>query len=73
MSYSQFVYMLISRPSQLGVGNTVSSRPSPLAVPGFSVGTLAVAIGDMTTCALLYQGAVSCFGYNYYGQVRFFE
>ncbi len=53
---------------QLGSGNT-QERGIPDIVSGFSAGTLAVALSATTTCVLFHTGALSCFGYNFWGQV----
>ena len=53
---------------QLGTGDT-EWKYSAFAVAAFKSGTVAVALSSSATCVIMYQGSVSCFGWNHYGQV----
>jgi len=53
---------------QLGDGTYVS-RAAPSGVVGLGSGAVTVTAGDSHTCAVTGAGALSCWGYNYYGQV----
>ena len=57
---------------QLGVtdnnGND-NPNPRPIDVPGLGSGIVAIAGGELHTCALTAVGAVKCWGDNYYGQL----
>lgn len=53
---------------QLGNGTLVDSA-TPVAVSGLPPGVKAIAIGNMHSCALLADGGVRCWGYNFNGQL----
>ena len=53
---------------QLGDGTT-THRSTPTPVIGLASNVAAVATGGGHSCALTTDGAVKCWGYNYYGQV----
>ena len=55
---------------QIGDGTT-TDRTTRTQTSSFGIGRTAVAIssGDVHTCAILDDGTVSCWGYNYYGQL----
>jgi alpha-tubulin suppressor-like RCC1 family protein len=53
---------------QLGNGTFVSS-PTPVAVSGLASGVRAIAAGAQTSCALLNDGTVRCWGNNTYSQL----
>ena len=53
---------------KLGDGNTTDSS-TPVNVVGLAGPAIAVAAGQVHTCALLASGAVQCWGYNYFGQL----
>ncbi|RYE42381.1 MAG: IPTL-CTERM sorting domain-containing protein [Hyphomicrobiales bacterium] len=53
---------------QLGDGTT-SKRPTPAPVSGLDSGVVALAAGQLHTCALNRAGAVMCWGANGYGQL----
>jgi len=53
---------------QLGNGN-ILDQAVPGNVTGLSIGVLAIAAGNYSTCALLSTGAVLCWGQNTYGQI----
>lgn len=53
---------------QLGDG-TMLDRHQPVEVVGLPGATVAVAAGDRSTCALSAAGAVTCWGYNEFGQL----
>jgi alpha-tubulin suppressor-like RCC1 family protein len=53
---------------QLGDGTTVTPRTSPVAVPGLT-NVAAVSANGQSTCALKYDGSVSCWGSNFYYQL----
>jgi alpha-tubulin suppressor-like RCC1 family protein len=54
---------------QLGNGSTYEyGFPAPVEVTGIQTATQ-VAVGEAHTCALLTDGRVECWGYNYYGQL----
>jgi alpha-tubulin suppressor-like RCC1 family protein len=53
---------------QLGDG-TGEPRFSPVAVDGLGQGVAAVAVGWNHTCAVMGNGELKCWGWNYYGQI----
>jgi alpha-tubulin suppressor-like RCC1 family protein len=53
---------------QLGDGSTDDSA-LPVPVSGLASGVVAVAVGEMHSCALTDEGAVKCFGHNLSGQL----
>ena len=53
---------------QLGDGST-TRRTIPVPVTGLGSGVAAIAAGAYHTCALSTAGAVSCWGWNDYGQI----
>jgi alpha-tubulin suppressor-like RCC1 family protein len=53
---------------QVGIGTTIDSS-TPVDVPGLAGTVSAVAAGGRHTCALMTAGAVSCWGYNEFGQL----
>jgi alpha-tubulin suppressor-like RCC1 family protein len=53
---------------QLGLGSTYSAT-NPTDVPGLESGVMTVALGSLSTCALVTPGIVKCWGYNGYGQL----
>jgi len=53
---------------ELGNGSTTSST-SPVTVSGLGAGVASVASGDSHSCALLTDGTVRCWGWNYYGDL----
>ncbi len=53
---------------QIGDGTT-TSRPTPVNSIGLSTGVSAVSAGGDNSCALLSNGALRCWGANYYGQI----
>ena len=56
---------------QLGDGTTTYNRYTPTPTSSLGVGRSAVAIssGGPHTCAILDDGSVSCWGWNYYGSI----
>lgn len=46
-----------------------ADRSRPTRVNGNAVGVRSLSLGDLTPCALRLDGAVVCWGYNYYGQL----
>ncbi len=53
---------------ELGDGAS-RSRDVPVAVRGFDLGVTAVAANFGHTCAITRQGAVACWGHNYFGEL----
>jgi Alpha-tubulin suppressor and related RCC1 domain-containing proteins len=58
---------------QLGVGDT-TNRATPVLVKDFTntsvlTNAVAIGVGRLHTCALLANGSIACWGYNYYGQL----
>ena len=53
---------------QLGDGTAIT-RYSPVSVSGLSSSVTAITLGGDYTCALTTDGAVKCWGSNYYGQL----
>jgi alpha-tubulin suppressor-like RCC1 family protein len=53
---------------QVGDGTTVTPRTSPVAVAGLT-NVAAVSANGQSTCALKYDGSVSCWGSNFYYQL----
>ena len=53
---------------QLGNGSKVEST-APVAVQGLTGRAIALNAGDKHTCALLENGGVQCWGWNFYGQL----
>ncbi|MEM5815923.1 MAG: DUF2341 domain-containing protein [Candidatus Aenigmatarchaeota archaeon] len=53
---------------QLGLGYTSEYEPTPKQVIGID-NAIAISTGDSHTCALLSNGSIMCWGYNYYGQL----
>jgi alpha-tubulin suppressor-like RCC1 family protein len=51
----------------LGDG-TITTRPTPVPVPGFT-GAVALAAGSAHTCAVVSTGRISCWGDNLAGQI----
>ncbi len=49
--------------------NSITTRLVPTQVNGLVSGVTAIAVGGGHSCALLSNGSVQCWGYNYYGQV----
>lgn len=54
--------------SQLG-NAPIASSTAPIAVSGLSGPAIAIAAGGFHTCALISDGTVQCWGFNYYGQL----
>ena len=57
-----------NREGQLGDG-TQARRLVPAVVAGLEAGVTAIAAGGFHTCALISNGAVSCWGHNRHGQL----
>jgi alpha-tubulin suppressor-like RCC1 family protein len=53
---------------QLGLGNDLSDRLTPVLVPGLR-NVVQVSVGDNSTCAVLKGGQAKCWGYNSVGQL----
>jgi alpha-tubulin suppressor-like RCC1 family protein len=53
---------------QVGDGTTVTPRTSPVTVPGLT-NVAAVSANGQSTCALKFDGSVSCWGSNFYNQL----
>jgi len=53
---------------QVGDGTTVD-RPTPYPVKGLSGEIIAVAVGGMHACVLIFPGSMQCWGDNRYGQL----
>jgi alpha-tubulin suppressor-like RCC1 family protein len=53
---------------ELGDGTTPNARAAPGPVQGITSAT-AVSVGGDHTCALLSNGTVQCWGFNFYGQL----
>jgi len=54
---------------QVGDGTSGTNRLTPVGVAGLGSGVAMIALGGYHSCALSSSGAVSCWGYNYFGQV----
>ncbi len=54
---------------QIGNGSTGGNVSTPTAVVGLSADVTAIAAGRNHTCALSVDGAVTCWGWNYMGQL----
>ena len=53
---------------ELGVGKTYESSAVPVTVTGLNH-VIAIAVGSLHACALIADGTMKCWGYNYYGQL----
>ena len=54
---------------QLGDGTRRTNRLTPVDVAGLASGVVAIAAGELHTCALTSSGVVQCWGYNSFGQL----
>lgn len=54
--------------SQLG-NATIATSSTPVVMSGLSGPAIAIAAGGYHTCALISDGTVQCWGFNYYGQL----
>lgn len=56
---------------ELGTGNTAMNNlyPTPTQVIGLSSGVAGLSMWDYSTCAVLTNGQVKCWGANWYGQL----
>ena len=53
---------------QLGDGSN-TDRITPVDVSGLSSGVTAISAGARHTCAIMNNGGIKCWGWNYYGQI----
>lgn len=54
---------------QLGDESIFFASATPVPVPGMQANVAALALGNMHTCALTFDGGVHCWGSNLYGQL----